>query len=54
MSATPPKRVLIVDDEMDMRIFMKTLFETSGWQPVVMRDGAQGLTEARRERPDPG
>jgi two-component system, OmpR family, phosphate regulon response regulator PhoB len=47
-----PKRVLIVDDEMDMRIFMKTLFETSGWQPVVTRDGAQGLAEARREPPD--
>jgi DNA-binding response OmpR family regulator len=52
MSDAPAKRVLIVDDEMDMRIFMKTLFETSGWQPVVMRDGAQGLAEARRERPD--
>ena len=37
---------------MDMRIFMKTLFETSGWQPVVTRDGAQGLAEARREPPD--
>jgi two-component system, OmpR family, phosphate regulon response regulator PhoB len=46
------KRVLIVDDEMDMCIFMKTLFETSGWRPVVTRDGAQGLAEAHREPPD--
>jgi DNA-binding response OmpR family regulator len=52
MSEVSPKRVLIVDDEMDMRIFMKTLFETSGWQSVVTRDGAQGLAEARREPPD--
>lgn len=52
MSESSPKRVLIVDDEMDMRIFMKTLFETSGWQPVVTRDGAQGLAEAKRQPPD--
>ena len=52
MSEPSSKRVLIVDDEMDMRIFMKTLFETSGWQAVVTRDGTQGLAEARRETPD--
>jgi len=52
MSRSSPKRVLIVDDEMDMRVFMKTLFETSGWQPAVTRDGAQGLARAQRERPD--
>ena len=37
---------------MDMRIFMKTLFETSGWQPVVTRDGAQGISRARQAPPD--
>ena len=52
MAEAPPKRVLIVDDEMDMRIFMKTLFETSGWLPVVTRDGGEGLDQARRARPD--
>jgi DNA-binding response OmpR family regulator len=44
--------VLIVDDEMDMRIFMKTLFETSGWQPQVTRDGGEGLVQARQAPPD--
>ncbi|MDJ0783230.1 MAG: response regulator [Desulfosarcinaceae bacterium] len=52
MPEAAPKRVLIVDDEMDMRIFMKTLFETSGWQPVVTRDGAQGLAQAQQSPPD--
>lgn len=47
-----PKRVLIVDDEMDMRIFMRTLFETSGWQPEVTRDGGEGLVQARQTPPD--
>jgi two-component system, OmpR family, phosphate regulon response regulator PhoB len=38
--------ILIVDDEMDMRIFMSTLFETSGFHPVAVRDGCQGLEKA--------
>ena len=44
--------ILIVDDEMDMRIFMSTLFETSGFKPVAARDGRQGLAKARENRPD--
>jgi two-component system phosphate regulon response regulator PhoB len=46
------KRILIVDDEMDMRIFMSTLFATSGYDPVAVRDGQQGLQQARRLQPD--
>jgi len=43
--------ILIVDDEMDMRIFMSTLFETSGFAAVAARDGRQGLDKARSEKP---
>jgi two-component system, OmpR family, phosphate regulon response regulator PhoB len=43
--------ILIVDDEMDMRIFMSTLFETSGFQPVTVRDGSQGLEKAAALKP---
>ena len=43
--------ILIVDDEMDMRIFMSTLFETSGYRPVAVRDGRQGLTKANALKP---
>lgn len=45
-------KVLIVDDEMDMRIFLKTLLETSGYQPHVTRDGREGLRKAREITPD--
>lgn len=38
--------ILIVDDEMDMRIFLSTLFETSGYKPVAVRDGREGLAKA--------
>ncbi len=44
--------ILIVDDEMDMRIFMSTLFETSGFSPVAMRDGQAGLAKAEALQPD--
>lgn len=44
--------ILIVDDEMDMRIFMSTLFETSGFQAVTARDGRQGVESIRRTPPD--
>lgn len=44
--------VLIVDDEMDMRLFMTTLFETSGFQVEAVRDGSQGLIRAEALRPD--
>jgi len=46
------RKVLIVDDEIDMRIFLKTLLETSGYQPLITRDGSEGLQKAREITPD--
>ncbi len=46
------KKVLIVDDEMDMRIFLSTLFETSGYTPIVTKNGKEGMQKARDESPD--
>ena len=45
------KKVLVVDDELDMRIFVSTLLETSGLRPLTAVDGKEGLVVARRERP---
>lgn len=44
-------RVLIVDDEMGMRLFLRTLFETGGHEAVVARNGQEGLAKAREIRP---
>jgi two-component system, OmpR family, phosphate regulon response regulator PhoB len=49
--ATKPT-ILIVDDEMDMRIFMRTLFETSGFQPVAVPNGKEGIEKAKGLQPD--
>ena len=46
------KTVLIVEDELDMRIFISTLLETSGYVPVTTRDGKEGLIKARDSLPD--
>ena len=46
------KTVLVVDDELDMRIFLSTLLETSGYRPVVTKDGREGIVKARELIPD--
>ena len=46
------KTVLIVEDELDMRIFISTLLETSGYQPLMTRDGNEGLRKAKDVLPD--
>jgi CheY-like chemotaxis protein len=45
------KKVLVVDDELDMRIFIITLLETSGYKPLSASDGEEGLEIARRKKP---
>ena len=46
------KTVLVVDDELDMRIFLSTLLETSGYRPVATRNGSEGIVKAREILPD--
>jgi len=45
------KKVLIVDDEMDMRIFLSTLLETSGYKPIVATNGEEGIHKAHTHKP---
>lgn len=53
MAKLPPasKTILIVDDEMNMRIFLKTLFETSGYQVLTARDGKEGMQKVDQHQP---
>lgn len=45
------KKVLVVDDELDMRTFITTLLETSGFKPIAATDGVEGLAAARSRKP---
>lgn len=44
-------KILVVDDELDMRIFIATLLKTSGFEPLLCKDGDAGIRKAREERP---
>lgn len=46
------KKVLVVEDELDMRIFITTLLETSGYIPIVAQNGEEGQEKAQSEKPD--
>lgn len=47
-----PKKVLVVDDEMDMRTYISTLLESNGFDAVVADNGRKGLIKAKEIRPD--
>jgi two-component system phosphate regulon response regulator PhoB len=46
------EKILVVDDELDTRIFLSTLLETSGYKPIVAVDGLEGIRKARELRPE--
>ena len=45
------KKILVIDDELDMRTFLSTLFETKGYKPLVAADGVEGLQKAKEANP---
>lgn len=46
------KRVLIVDDDPDVRLFNATVVEESGYTPVEAANGEEGLKIIKQEPPD--
>jgi two-component system phosphate regulon response regulator PhoB len=46
------KKILVVDDEMDIRIFISTLVETNGYKPLAAKDGEEGLRMVKEHKPD--
>ncbi len=45
------KKILIVDDELDMRIFLCNLLGNCGYQPIDAGDKDEGMQMAVREKP---
>ena len=45
------KKILVVDDELDMRTFITTLLETSGYRPIIAVNGEEGIQKARETKP---
>jgi CheY-like chemotaxis protein len=46
------KRVLLVDDDIEIMESMRTVLESKGYEILVARDGNQGLVMAETENPD--
>ena len=45
-------KIVVFDDELDMRVFISTLLETNGYKPFVATHGLEGIQKAREVKPD--
>jgi CheY-like chemotaxis protein len=45
------KKVLVVDDEQDIRVFLTTLLEANGYKPISAQNGEEGLKVAQDRKP---
>ena len=48
----PPKKILLVDDDPDIRDTIQAAFESRGFDTILAQDGNQGLALAEVEEPD--
>ena len=44
-------KILVVDDEQDMRIFVSTVVETLGFEAIAAQDGVEALEKASLNPP---
>lgn len=49
---TAHQRVLIIDDDLDFRVSMRSLLESSGYEVMEADSGAEGLRKVVESKPD--
>ncbi len=49
---TESKKILIVDDESDVREWMTVFFEDNGYSTITAANGADAFAKAKSEKPD--
>jgi CheY-like chemotaxis protein len=47
-----PKKILIIDDDIDLVEAMRLTLETAGFEVIDAQDGSKGLEMARSQHPD--
>ena len=52
MTTVEPRRILVVDDEQDIRDFLKAALEDAGFQVQTASDGLEALEVVRNNPPD--
>ena len=45
------QKILVVDDDPDMRIFLSTILKTGGYKPIVAKDVGEGMKKVKKENP---
>ena len=46
------KRIMIIDDETDVRLYLKTFFEKNGYETSTAKDGDEGFINTKAFSPD--
>ena len=46
------KRVLVVDDDPDVRLFTQTVLEENGYEPIMATNGEEGEEAVKNQSPD--
>ena len=46
------KNILVVEDDLHMRVFITTVLETSGYNATATKDGQDGIRKVKEDRPD--
>src|SRR3954451_15955105 len=46
------ERILIIEDELPMRVGLEDLLEAEGYRALTARDGEEGLARAIEQKPD--
>jgi len=49
---SPCQRILVVDDDCDVRETLRTMFDCRGYQTSLACDGGEGLVQAERDNPN--
>jgi DNA-binding response OmpR family regulator len=52
MTPSSPRRILVVDDEANLRKLVGSYLRAEGWEVVEASDGASGVDMVRRRNPD--
>ena len=47
-----PKRILIIDDEQDIRTYLSTLLEDQGYKTIQAKDGVEAMDNVQKDPPD--
>ena len=47
-----PKKVLVVDDDPDVRVFSVAVLEENGYVPLEATNGEEGMKLIKKEKPD--